>query len=342
MAVNWKIVGALVIVYILGVASGAAYFMATVPPPTEKVQLLFGLDWIVYGRHAAYFVALDKGYFDQEGLSVEIIRGYGSSDAVQKVATGRVDVAFGDLSSLIIGRAKDETLKVKMVAMIYGKAPFALFSLKKAAINTPKDLEGKTLSAGGSGDVNYVLFPAFAKAAGFDASKVKWQFLDPALKVQSLVAGQIDVMTEFAMQKPVVDKAAADVGGANMLLWADYGFNVYSNGIMFKEDMLQNKPNVVRGFLRALAKAFDYSFKNPDEAVDILLKRYPTLERDVAKAEIQIVESLVLTPEAQASGIGSFAPATVQVTIETITSLYGLPRAVPADEIISTAYLPGK
>lgn len=342
MAVSWKIIGALVIIYVLGVATGAAYFIATTPPPTEKVHLLFGLDWIVYGRHAAYFVAVDKGYFDQEGLSVEIIRGYGSSDAVQKVATGRVDVAFGDLSSLIIGRAKDPNLKVKMVAMIYGKAPFALFYLKKAAINTPKDLEGKTLTAGGAGDVNYVLFPAFAKAAGFDATKVKWQFLDPALKVQSLVAGQVDVVTEFAMQKPVVDKAAADVGGANMMLWADHGFNVYSNGIMFKDDMIQSKPNVVRGFLRALAKAFDYAFKNSDEAVDILLKRYPTLDKDVAKAEVQIVQGLVLTPEAQASGIGSFDPEKVQVTIDTITTLYDLPRKVSSDEVISTAYLPGK
>jgi NitT/TauT family transport system substrate-binding protein len=340
--VNWKIITGVVLAFIIGFASGALYMSYTIPKPVEKVHILFGLDWVIYGRHAAYFVALEKGFFDQEGLSVEIIRGYGSADAVQKVATGKIDIGFGDMSALIMTRAKDPAVKVKMVAMIYAKAPFAVFSLKTSGITKPSDLEGKKISAAGPGDVNYVLFPYFAKSTKIDANKVSWVFLDPTLKTPALVKGEIDAITEFAMQKPVVEKAAEEKGGANMFLWADYGVTLYSNGILVSEKWINERPEVVRGFVRAVVKGFIYTFQNPDEAVEILLKRYPILDKDVARAEIDIVKSLVLVPEAEANGIGYFDSAKVQATIDAITEAYGLPVKVSPEDVYTSAFLPGK
>jgi len=341
---NTRMVAAIIIAFIVGLGIGVAISPALLQPKqkTKKIHLLFSLDWAIYGRHAPYFVALEKGFFDEEGLSVEIVRGYGSADTIQKVATGVVDVGFGDISALIIAKAKDPKFNAKMVAMIYARAPFAVFALKKSGIRSPKDLEGKVITASGPGDVNYLLFPYFAKVTGIDPNSVKWKFVKPEVKVQLLVNEEVDAITEFAMQKPVVDKAAADKGGAVMLLWADYGVNIYSNGIVFREDFIKEHPNVVRGFVRAVIKGFLYTFEHPDEAVDILLKRFPTLDRDAARAEIDILKKLVLVPESQERGIGYFDSERVQATIDAITEVFNLPRKVTPDEICTNEFIPGK
>ena len=326
------------IIIIVGAAYlGYSYFMKPAPE-----TLVFGLDWVVYGRHAPYFVALDKGFFAQENLNVTIVRGYGSADAVTRVATGRTNIGFGDMSSLIIARAKDPNIKVKMVAMIYGKAPFTVFTLKSSGISQPKQLENRSLSVAGPGDASYVLFPACAKAAGIDPTKVKWVFVEPAVKTPMLMAGQVDAMTEFIMQKPVLEKAAADKGGINVILWADYGLKLYSNGILMTEDLIKTKPNAVRGFLRALVKGFEYTFNNPDEAATIILKYYPTLEKDVVRAEIDIVKGLALTPEAQQNGIGYLSPEKVQSTLDAIVQAYKLETKIAAGDIYTNEFLPRK
>jgi hypothetical protein len=66
--VNWKIITGVVLAFIIGFASGALYMSYTIPKPVEKVHILFGLDWVIYGRHTAYFVALEKGFLIKKGF----------------------------------------------------------------------------------------------------------------------------------------------------------------------------------------------------------------------------------------------------------------------------------
>ena len=110
----------------------------------EKKTVNFVLDWIVGGRHTGWFTALHKGYYAEEGLDVRISRGYGSSNGIQRVASGQSDVGFNDIASAILARAKDG-VPIKAVAVSYAKHPSAIFTLKKYNIKTLKDLEGKTV-----------------------------------------------------------------------------------------------------------------------------------------------------------------------------------------------------
>jgi len=343
MFMETKTIAALIIVFLIGFGAGLATAPYIFPPEVEKFHLLFSLDWAIYGRHAAYFVALEKGYFDEEGLTVEIVRGYGSSDVVQKVATGVVDVGFGDLSALIIAKSQDPEFDAKMVAMIYARAPFCVFALQSSGIDEPKDLEGKNITAFSTGDINYKLFPYFAKVTGFNASTVSWTFASAQVKIQLLVTGQVDAITEFIMAKPVVEAAAeeAGVGPVNTILWADYGVNIYSNGIIFRESFIEEHPDVVRGFVKAVVKGFLYTFEHPDEAVDILTARFPELDPDVARAEIDILKPLVQPPEAEEHGIGYFDVSRVNETVNAITEAFNLTRRVSLDEIYTDEFLPG-
>src|SRR5437867_8027139 len=144
-------------------ASSAAY-------AADKIT--FVTDFGYNGRHAYYFVAVDKGYYARQNLEVSIVRGQGSADAVKQVAAGTAQLGFADTAAVILGRGNDQ-IPTKLVAMIYAKPPHAIFVLKESGIAKPKDLEGKKLADTAFSAVPK-LFDAYAKAANIDASKVTW------------------------------------------------------------------------------------------------------------------------------------------------------------------------
>ena len=111
----------------------------------QTMDITFTTDFGFNGRHSYFFVALDKGFYKAEGLNVNIIRGQGSIDAVKKVATGAAQIGFADAGAVILARAND-SIPVKLVAIIYAKPPHAVFALADSGIKTPKDLEGRTVA----------------------------------------------------------------------------------------------------------------------------------------------------------------------------------------------------
>ena len=82
----------------------------------EKITL--GVDWQIFGRHAGFVVAQDKGFYKAEGLDVDVIRGYGAADAVKRIAAGTITAGTGDTGALVISRSQG--IKVKAVGMVYG------------------------------------------------------------------------------------------------------------------------------------------------------------------------------------------------------------------------------
>src|ERR1041384_6842541 len=101
---------------VIAAFSLAAIFLMSAPSfALDKVVL--GLDWTPLGRHAGFFVAKAKGFYEREGLDVEIQRGYGAADSVKKLGAGETTFAFGDYGSLILARS--EGIKAKAIAMIY-------------------------------------------------------------------------------------------------------------------------------------------------------------------------------------------------------------------------------
>src|SRR6476659_9694423 len=125
-----------------------------VPGPAEALESVslrsaFGYN----GRHAYFFVALDKGYYKAAGLDVKILRGQGSVDAIRQVGAGNATFGFADTGSLVLARANDQ-IPVKLVASVYARPPQAIFCREDAGIKLPKDLEERSIAnpAGGQPD----------------------------------------------------------------------------------------------------------------------------------------------------------------------------------------------
>ena len=107
----------------------------------KLTDITFSLDFITLGRHAPFYVAIDKGYYKEEGLNVNIIPAKGTAQGIQNVESGIAQIGFTDIASLVVARAEGST--VKAVAVIYQKAPFCFFSLDPGAnVTKLKDFEG--------------------------------------------------------------------------------------------------------------------------------------------------------------------------------------------------------
>ena len=317
----------------------AVYLLGSAVPATaqEKKTVNFVLDWIVGGRHSGWFTALHKGYYAEEGLDVKISRGYGSSGGIQRMAAGQADITFNDIATAILARAKDGA-PVKAVAVSYAKHPSAIFTLKKHNVRTPKDLEGKTL-IDSAGSTNISLFPILAKVAGVDADKVKWVIVAPDAKMPTFKAEKGHGVLFYNMQLPLMDKASADQGGVNMIVFGDY-LPLYSNGILVSDTYLAKNPDTVRRFVRASMKGWTYAFAHPDEAVAFVRKDNPLLEADVARAETLLVRDLMESPEAKKHGLGYMDEAKMRETRDTMLRLFDVKKTVELKDVYTNEYLP--
>ena len=122
-----------------------AALLAAAGSASAQEKFTFALNWFAVGDHAAYWVALDKGYYKAKGLDVTLENSKGSGDAIAKVDTGRADAGLADAAVVIASVGRGTT--VKTVGMVFDKTPLNIFSLKSKPLSKPKDLEGTTLGA---------------------------------------------------------------------------------------------------------------------------------------------------------------------------------------------------
>src|SRR5437868_11914111 len=127
---------------------------------SAQEKFTFALNWFAVGDHAAYWVALDKGYYKAKGLDVTLENSKGSGDSIAKVDTGRADAGLADAAVVISSVGRGTTIKT--VGMVFDKTPLNIFILKDKPLAKPKDLEGKTLVAH-SGHSHRKTFPALVK-----------------------------------------------------------------------------------------------------------------------------------------------------------------------------------
>lgn len=314
----------------LGIASGAASVLPARAQGRTPAKVVCLTDAGPLGRHAFFYVAREKGYYQQEGLDVEILGGRGSAATIREVAAGAAAFGFADAGTLIMSRAK-EGVPVKMIGVVYARPPHGLMALKSSGIRTAKDLVGKTL-ADTSASSNYLLFPAYARANGVDPQSVKWVFTDFNSLPGLLVTKQVDAIGQFVMGKPTLQRRVPN-DDIVFLPYQAAGLDFYSNVVIASDATLRDKPELAAAFMRATVKGMRDAFANPGEAGVIMQKSLPLLEPSLIAAETTIVAELANTPETKTDGLGVMSRAKVEETIRIMTRNFQLDHQVGVDEV---------
>ncbi len=321
-------------------ATAAAVIFAG--PASAQQAVKFSLDFKFEGPAAPFVVAIDKGYFKAEGLDVTIDSAAGSLEPITRVASGTYDMGFGDINSLIKFRDANPGVPIKAVYMVYNKPPFSVVGRKSRGINKPKDLEGKKLGAPAP-DGAFAQWKIFTQANGIDASKVTVENVGFPVREPMLAAGQVDAITGFSFSSFInLKDRGVPVDDIVVLLMADHGVNLYGNVIMVNPKFAAEKPQAVRGFLKAFTKGLRDTIANPGTSVDSVLKRNDVAKKPAELERLQMaLRDNIVTAETKANGYGGVDLERLDKSIAQIALTYEFKNARPKGaDVFDSSFLP--
>jgi NitT/TauT family transport system substrate-binding protein len=313
----------------LSVALGTVVSVVTGAQALDGVTLI--TDFGYNGRHAYFFVAIEKGYYKDADLEVKVVRGQGSVDAIRQVGANNAIVGFADAGSLVLARGNDQ-IPVKLVSIVYARPPQAVFCRDDSGFKQPKDLEGASI-ANPAGGATVDMFPIYAKAAGFDASKVKWIVAGSDALPGLLAGNRVPCVGQFTVGEPLLRMQAAPAKLVRFA-FADSGVNFYGNGSIATDATIASKPDLIRRFAAATIRGMADAFADPAEAGRIMHKYHPTVDAAVARGETEAVGELA---QVKGQPLGLIDPARVQQTIDAVTSVFKLKTPVTVNDV----YAPG-
>jgi ABC-type taurine transport system substrate-binding protein len=168
----------------------AVLSVVTAGAETKNVRIM--MDWIIQGTHAPFFVAQDKGYFKEQGVTVDAIdAGKGATNVAVAVAGGVYQFGWVDLPSMIRFNAANPASPLLAVYMSFDASPLAVITRKDAGIRKPMDLDGKKI-AGGPGTAVHDTISILLKAANAESVKINWVAVQPQLFGPMLKRGEVD------------------------------------------------------------------------------------------------------------------------------------------------------
>ncbi|MEQ8479147.1 MAG: ABC transporter substrate-binding protein [Hoeflea sp.] len=323
------------------IATAALAALALATPAAAETAMPFALDWKFEGPAAPYFVAVDKGHFEAEGLTVEVSEGAGSLDAIPKVATGAFPVGFADINSLMKFLDQNPGAPVTAVMMVYDKPPFSVVGRKSLGIAAPADLEGKVLGAPPP-DGAWAQFPIFAAETGLDMAAITVEPVGFPTREPMLAEGKVAAVTGFSFSSTLnLIRLGVPEDDISVLLMADHGVALYGNAVIVNTDFAEANPEAVTGFIRAVARGWQDSIADPDMAIEALVERNPAADPALEKRRLEMaVEANVLTDWVKANGMGGIDETRMATAIEQTKSVYEFVNAPDAELYFTSEYLP--
>jgi NitT/TauT family transport system substrate-binding protein len=294
------------------------------------------LDWITDGSHTCFYAALSKGYFEDEGLNVEILEGAGSGTAANLVANGSNTFGFSDAG--VVASTINDGATIKMVAGIFERSPSIIIAKASSGITTAADLEGTSIGAT-AGEAPLQLLPAYLQASGVDPDSVEVVNIDPAAKVTALLEDQVDAIVGYSSSDlPVAQSAAGEELAVQY--YADAGIVTLSNGVITSDEEIANEPEVVQGFVTAVQKGFEFCEQDPAAAVQLLVDRFPqTVDPDQAAVALDEVLGNLHTERTADQPIGYMDPADWADTLSTLEQYSGLTGAQAPETYFTNEFI---
>ncbi len=262
---------------VLTLALALIGFFTTVTPSDaaarDKVVLM--LNWYTYGEHAPFFLGLERGYFADQNIDLEIQEGRGSGVTVQAVGAGSVTFGYADIGTMIKAAAKGAP--VESVGVLLQKNPMSVMCFSSEHIDKPADLIGKTVAVT-PGDSLSQVWPVFLKINHIEHDKLKEVAGDAVTKRNAVVNGQADcLLGNVNDQAPIIEETTGKPMHA--LLFADYGVNLINAGIVVNKDLIKSNPDLIKRFMAAATRSVEAAVKAPDEAVQAILKTKPKAQK---------------------------------------------------------------
>ncbi len=277
----------LIIVFLAAVAAMLSACGAAQDQPEELRTIRLPMGYIADPQYAPLYVAVDRGYFAEEGLAVEFDYSF-ETDGIALVGAGELPFALVGGEQVLLARA--EGLPVVYVMQWFQQYPIAVVSKAAAGIETPADLRDRVVGLPGFFGASYIGLVGLLSANGMTLDDINAAEIG-FNQVESLLADQSEAVVVYSNNEPVrlVEQGEA----INSIAVADY-IDLVANGVLTNEETIANEPELVRGFVRAFLRGVEDTIADPDAAYEISKKFVEGLDdsrKGVLNASIELWEA---------------------------------------------------
>lgn len=258
------------------------------------------LDWLPSGYHAPFWLAVDKGWFKQAGLDVTISDGTGSGTTVQMVGADQYDVGHAALATMALARSKG--MHLISIAGFFRKGDIGLMVPKDSLISGPKDLKGRKVIYTASSLETPFLDP-FLAAGGLTRDDLELINVDANAKVGQYLSGAADGIISAGPTVALLEKQRP----SRLILFADYGLNLPSMGLVASEDALAKKGPAIKQFASIVSGAWAYILKgHQDEGIAAILHNHENARLDpaVLRGNLDVSLQFLYTPATEKLPVG--------------------------------------
>ena len=283
------------ILIVLGMALALAAGSSSANPPGELTKVRLPMGYIPNIQFAPLYVAIEKGYFREAGIEVELDYKF-ETDGVALVGANELPFAVVSGEQVLLARAQG--LPVTYVAAWYQEYPVSVVAKSQVGVLIPQDLKGKKVGLPGLFGANYVglralLFEAQVSESDLTLDSIGFN------QVELMATGEQDVVVGYVANEPIQLRARGIA--VTEIRVADY-VQLASNGILASEKVITEDPELVRAFVGAFLKGLGDTIANPDEAFELSEAHIPNFADLDANVQMEVQETSIEQWQAERLG----------------------------------------
>jgi NitT/TauT family transport system substrate-binding protein len=301
--------------------------------PKSPIPIVFLTNYVFLGRHAPFFVGVEKGFYRDAGFDVAISPSTGSGFVIAALEGGKADFGIAEAAPVVQSIARGA--RVKAFGVYMDASPSGLASLKPYP--TPESIAGRTIAASQTDSARVVL-PIIYDRKGLAASELSWLSADPSIYFPLLLQGRAELVTaSIDSDVPTLRRVA---GPRNVTIYfssfAEWGYDAFGYFLVTQADRINSSPDEVRAFAEATKRSVRYALDHPEEAARILVRRNPTLDYDLMLAQWRLSIASIDTPFVRSAGYGGASEERLSRTIDLVRRAFQIEKELlPADVFVS-------
>ncbi|RUT29259.1 sulfonate ABC transporter substrate-binding protein [Arsenicitalea aurantiaca] len=307
---------------------------AALAPASAQDDVSLRLNWLMSGVHSIFYLGVEQGFYEEEGINLTIGEGQGSARTVQVVATGGDTFGLADGGSVIAGVSRGAPLKA--VLGVLNTSPFGISFRADAGVETIKDIEGKTIAAT-AGEASMALLPAIWQANDIDESQVSILNVDGPGKLVAVLEGRTQgLLAGLEGQVVILNQRGLD---QTVFSFAELGVNTEGLTIVANDNMISDNPDLVERFVRATRRAMEATIADPEAAIDAAMAAKPEAERALLAEQLEVSITLMPSPVEPDLPLGQMSAADWERTLELVTAYQDVQTDLPADSFYTNQFI---
>lgn len=315
---------------ILSLIVAGGCIMSAAAQAADKVNLQ--LPWVLNSQFAGYAMAKEQGFYEEAGIDLTISPGGPQVNATSFVASGAATI--GSIDALVFILANLKGMDLVAVGACFQDNPASIISLTGSGITKPQDLVGKTIAHSPAG-TSWILSKAMLQKAGVDLKTVKYVVSSAN---ELLMNKNVDAKAGYALNEALSISLAGYP--TSVMRAVDYGINAYTEVLFLKRQTIEQNPDMVRRFLAATVKGYEFAYENQDLTIKTLLRLNSQLDPKKEKEQLEMQREYIFTGEALTKGICTLNQKSFEETQNIMISTGDLEKPLDMSKFVDPSFLP--